>query len=352
MTYADGWAALNLEMPSRVPRVEFDAEVHWKLVETVTGIPVNAHSPAERKQEARSAFIRAWDYDIIPAILIGHEALDAKRTYMGHSEYAAEGADFDTHIACPFEDVEEVYAFDPWETYGPLDKSELVRRFNAHYVSQCTLYPDAVNMTGIYITLFSGLIAIFGWELLLTAGGLDPHRFGAVANRYATWSQQFYDAIAESDTPAIWSHDDIVWASGPVFRPEWYRTYIFPNYEKYYAPSLAAGKKVIFVSDGNYTPFVDDIAATGASGFFFEPLTDLAYVVERYGQTHIIIGNVDTRVLLTGTQAAIRREVERCMMLGKSCPGYFIGVTNMIPANTPVGNALYYNQVYETLCQR
>jgi hypothetical protein len=40
------------------------------------------------------------------------------------------------------------------------------------------------------------------------------------------------------------------------------------------------------------------------------------------------------------------------MMLGKSCPGYFIGVTNMIPANTPVGNALYYNQVYETLCQR
>ena len=70
------------------------------------------------------------------------------------------------------------------------------------------------------------------------------------------------------------------------------------------------------------------------------------------GRFIIIIGNVDTRVLLTGTKAAIRREVERCMAVGKPCPGYFIGVTNMIPANTPIDSALYYNQVYEELYQR
>jgi len=38
--------------------------------------------------------------------------------------------------------------------------------------------------------------------------------------------------------------------------------------------------------------------------------------------------------------------------LGKDCPGYFMSVTNMIPANTPVENALYYNEVYEELCWR
>jgi len=97
---------------------------------------------------------------------------------------------------------------------------------------------------------------------------------------------------------------------------------------------------------------VDDIAATGAAGFFFEPLTDLSALVERYGQTHILIGNVDTRALLTGTREVIRSEVERCIALGKNCPGYFIGVTNMIPINTPVESALYYDQAYRELSRR
>jgi uroporphyrinogen-III decarboxylase len=260
--------------------------------------------------------------------------------------------DYDDNVYCPFQEPEEVFAVDPWELYGPRDKRELIRRFDEHYDAQNAAYPDLVSMTGTYVTLFSGLISMFGWEMLLTAGGLDPVRLGQVANRYASWMQQYYDALAESKAQVIYSHDDIVWASGPVFHPEWYRTYIFPNYKRLYAPLVESGKKVIFVSDGNYTAFVDDIAATGAAGFFFEPLTDLEILVERYGQTHILIGNVDTRALLAGTRAGIRSEVERCMALGKGCPGYFIGVTNMIPANTPVESALYYDEVYRELSRR
>jgi hypothetical protein len=126
-------------------------------------------------------------------------------------------------------------------------------------------------MTGTYVTLCSGFIAIFGWDMLLTAGGLGPVALGEVANRYASWMMQFYEALAEGETPVVYSHDDIVWTSGAVFHPEWYRKYIFPNYKKYYAPLIEAGKKIIFVSDGNYSEFVDDIAATGAHGFFLNP---------------------------------------------------------------------------------
>jgi hypothetical protein len=336
-------------MPQRIPHVEFDADTHWSLVNTVTGIDVDLNSPDEMKQTARSAFVRAWNYDMVPATTIGNHDLAAKRTYMGHSEYAAGGTDYDDRISCPFESPEEVFDFDPWDAYGEPDSAALIDRFNDHYRRQCELYPDVVNTSGIYVTLFSGLIAIFGWEMLLTAGGLDPDRFGEVAHRYARWIQHHYDALARSATPVVWSHDDIVWAAGPVFRPDWYREYIFPNYERFYAPLIEAGKKVLFVSDGNYTPLLDDIAATGVHGFFFEPLTDLETVVERYGQTHVIIGNADTRVLLRRDRDAIRREVERCMRLGRSCPGYFMGVTNMIPANTPVESALAYYDTYEEL---
>jgi uroporphyrinogen-III decarboxylase len=41
-------------------------------------------------------------------------------------------------------------------------------------------------------------------------------------------------------------------------------------------------------------------------GFVFEPLTSLETIVERYGQTHVIIGNADTRILLFGTKDDIR----------------------------------------------
>ena len=87
--------------------------------------------------------------------------------------------------------------------------------------------------------------------------------------------------------------------------------YIFPDYRRFHAPLLDGSKKVILVANGNYTEFIDAIAATGASGFFFEPLTSLEYIVEHYGRTHIIVGNADTRVLLRGDKTAIRRETER-----------------------------------------
>ncbi len=68
--------------------------------------------------------------------------------------------------------------------------------------------------------------------------------------------------------------------------------------------------------------------------------------------THVFIGNADTRILLNGTREEIRSEVKRCMDIGKKYPGFFMAVGNCIPSNTPVDNALYYNQVYEEMSWR
>jgi hypothetical protein len=352
MSYQDGWAAINLEMPKRIPRTEYSAEGHWELIKAVTGIDVGVESPETVKAEASQAFRRAWNYDFFWSTLIGHTEFGETQTDMGHAEYAAGGVDRRDTIYCPFEDPEEVLNFDPWEVLGEKDRGELKRRFEAHYQANCRAHDFGVNMTGTYVTLVSGFIGLFGWDMLLLAAGTDLERFGALANRYASWIQQYYDALGEADVPVVMIHDDIVWASGPIFRPAWYREYVFPNYKRYLAPLLDSGKKVMFCSDGNFDEFVDDIANAGVHGFVFEPLTDLAYIVEKYGQTHVIVGNVDTRVLLTGSKEQIRAEVERCMSLGRDCPGYFLAVGNHIPPNTPVESALYYNQVYEELCWR
>jgi hypothetical protein len=352
MPFDDGWAAINLEMPKRVPRTEYSAEIHWDLIRTVTGVNVRVESPEHVKDQASVSFMRAWNYDFFWSTLIGRDEFGNLRTDMGHAEYAAGGVDRRDTIYCPFETAEEVLSFDPRDAFGEQTRAELIQRFEVHFQTNCQRHPFGVNMTGIYTTLISGFIDLFGWDMLLLAMGTDPTRFGDLANRYALWMQSYFDALSEADVPVVMVHDDIVWSSGPIFRPAWYREYVFPNYRRYFAPLLDSGKKIIFTSDGNYDAFIDDIAETGVHGFALEPLTSLEYVVERYGQTHVIIGNADTRILLYGTQEKIRAEVERCLALGHDCPGYFLAVGNHIPPNTPVANALYYNQVYEELSRR
>ncbi|MCK9252915.1 MAG: uroporphyrinogen decarboxylase family protein [Clostridiales bacterium] len=352
MSYADGMAAINLEMPARIPRTEYSADSHWQLVSAVTGLAVSQASPDDVKIRARKAFMKAWSYDLCWSILISRQEFGDQRTRMGHAVYAAEGADYDDRISVLFDDPEAALSFDPKALYPSQDQAALVRRFNDHYAANCAFFPDAVNMTGIYITCMSGLIDIFGWNTLLTAAGIDSEAFGQMTNRYADWILPYFEALALSDAPVVMVHDDIVWTSGAFIHPQWYRRFIFPNYRRFMRPLLDCGKKVLFTSDGTYTDFITDLADCGFHGFVFEPTTDLALLAEKYGQTHVLVGNADTRILLQGDRAAIRAEVARCLDIGRRCPGFFLAVGNHIPANTPVENALWYQAAYEELCHR
>jgi hypothetical protein len=352
MSFQDAWAALHLDMPPRVPRTEYSVTEHWDLVRAVTGIDARADAPEDVKLRARKAFVRKWDFGLHWSTAIGPAEFGDRKSFMGHAAYASGGTDYSARTAQLFDQPEDALRLDPMELYGRKDKAGLIRRFEEHYRQNVAFDADAVNMTGIYITCISGLVEILGWETLLTAAGVDLKAFGDLTHRYAGWIEQYFLALAEADVPVVMIHDDIVWTAGPFLPPDWYRQYVFPNYRRLFAPLREAGKKVLFTSDGNYTAFIDDIAATGVHGFVMEPTTDMAYVARKYGRTHAFVGNADTRVLLMGSQAVIRAEVERCMAIGKDCPGFFLAVGNHIPANTLVANAIYYNDVYEELARR
>jgi hypothetical protein len=271
---------------------------------------------------------------------------------MGHAEYAAEGRDFNTDIKCPFSTPEEVVSLDPVEEYGAFDQAQMRDQFEAHHQAMCGHCPDTVNMSGVYITLFSGLIDIFGWDMLLLTAGLDPVGFGRMVRRYEEWITPCFEAYADTDIPVMMVHDDIVWTSGPVLHPDWYREYVFPAYRRMWRPVLDAGKRLVFTSDGDYTLFFDDIVEAGAHALVMEPMCDMAGFAERYGKTHGFIGNADTRILLSGTRPQIRDEVRRCVEIGRECPGFIMAVGNHIPPNTPVENALYYNEVFQEMSRR
>ena len=83
-----------------------------------------------------------------------------------------------------------------------------------------------------------------------------------------------------------------------------------------------------------------------------EPTTDMEYIAEKYGKTHCFIGNADTRILLNGSKDDISGKWKDVWILGKNVLDFLWQVGNHIPANTPVENALYYNEVFEQLRSR
>ncbi len=352
MGYEAGWAALNLERPDVIPRTEYSVQSHYELINAATGTQVDLSSREPDLVAARKKLLSAWDFSFRWSVLVSRQFLGEWVTSMGHAEYMKGGVDRNDQIHCPFETPEDALAFDPLTQLPQVEHGDLVRRFEEQYRKNCDFYGDAVNMTGTYITMVSGFIDIFGWDMLLMVAGLDPEQFGWIAQRYEQWIRPFFEALADSDVPVVMVHDDIVWSSGPFLHPDWYRAFVFPAYKRLWQPLVDAGKIIVFTSDGTYDMFFDDILACGARTLVVEPGNDMASFVERHGRTHGYIGDVDTRVLLTGSREAIRAEVERSMTTGRDCPGFFQAVGNHIPSNTPVESGLYYNEVYMELRDR
>jgi hypothetical protein len=79
-------------------------------------------------------------------------------TDMGHAVYAEDGADERQPSVCPFETVEEVWAFDAVEEYGLPDESEQVAAYEAFVQARRDDSPDQLTPGGTYKTIMSGAV--------------------------------------------------------------------------------------------------------------------------------------------------------------------------------------------------
>ena len=78
----------------------------------------------------------------------------------------------------------------------------------------------------------------------------------------------------------------------------------------------------------------------------------MAAIAQRYGKTHVIVGNADTRIVMFGSKEEIYTEVKRCIDIGRPCPGFFMAIGNHISPNSSIENLLYYNDCYEKMSIR
>ena len=314
-----GMATICLRPTPRLAHTEYSMGYHKSYLEKL-GKPIED----------------AWEFDLAWCVHDGPVdwAKAGRVTDMGHAEYAADGSDLQAAKKCPFKDVEEVYEFDPLKEYGLSEHRDLVRFFEDWYQERQAGAPTQVVTGGRYKTVVSGALAVFGWDMLLEAAGMEPARFARVLERIGAYSLRHAEAWAETSIEVYIQHDDMVWTAGPFMDPTFYRKVIFPLYRKMWEPLRKAGKKILFCSDGTFDMFMADIAACGADGLIFEPSNDLDGVVKRFGKTHCLVGSkVDCRTMAFKPWEDVKAEMDATLALAKECPGFMWAVGNHIPAN-------------------
>ena len=174
-----------------------------------------------------------------------------------------------------------------------------------------------------YGTLLTRATIEFGWEPFLMAAALEPERFGRLLDRFAQASLAVITGWAHTPgTELIVIHDDIAGTRGLILSPDWCRQYLFPWYRRLFEVVHAAGRKVLYMSDGNYLAVLEDILACGPDGLFIESSSmDPETFMRRAGPDKFFLVKTDNRNVDVGTPEQIREELARLRRLHKEFPG-------------------------------
>jgi hypothetical protein len=223
---------------------------------------------------------------------------------------------------------------------GTVDQlRQLVIDFNLNFGEKAVMYHL------YYTTLFMFPVVKFGWESFLTGALMYPDIFDKkLWEPWSVISRKYSEVAATLDTEVVFFHDDLVSASGPYFDNSFYEKYIFSRYNYILEPVVRAGKKIVFVCDGNLDIFLDRLLLFPFDGLMFEnPATPFRRVLDTWGKAgRGFIGGISTVLLTTGTPQLVRDHTREVIKAGKKYPGFIISSCGGLHGNIPMENMLTY----------
>jgi GNAT superfamily N-acetyltransferase len=148
--------------------------------------------------------------------------------------------------------------------------------------------------------------------------------------------------------PFVYSGQDICYNDGPMCSPETLDRIYFPHLARAVEPLHEAGIGIIWHSDGNILPILDQlinvVGVAGFQGFQEETGCTLERVAARRtrdGEKLIFWGSISvTTTLPMGTVEDVKREVERCFRVAAPGGGFGLAPTSSILPETPLKNIM------------
>ena len=162
-----------------------------------------------------------------------------------------------------------------------------------------------------YGTLMSRAEIEFGWEPLLECIGYEPEKFGEILDRFGHCSLNVAEGWSRIDgIGIIVIHDDIAGTRGLIFNPTWLREYVFPWYKKIFQKIQENKKKVIYITDGNYSSVLDEIISMEPDGLYCESTSiSPEFVMSKGGPDKFYIVKTNSRNIDHGSENDIYSEL-------------------------------------------
>lgn len=343
---------INLQPTERFAHTEYSLSYHHEYVNEITGLENTPENWLARERK----LYELWGFDFLWGTndgLYQDWSNRGRTTDMGHAVYAADGSDLRQPKESPFKTVEEVWAFDAVAEYGLPDFDEQVAAYEKQVQTARLNFPDQLQAGGYYKSMVSGAIAAFGWDMLLLACA-DPAKMEPVFDSFFRYTQHHMNAWAQTSAEVIIQHDDYVWTAGAFMNPAVYRSVLIPRFAEMWKPLKAVGKKLLFISDGNFCEFAHDMQEAGADGFIFEPDMPFDWMVEHFGDSMCLIGSaVDCRDLAFRPWETVKASMDHTAELARAkCKGLVWAVGNHMPANITPAMMEQYISYLKTIWYR
>lgn len=156
---------------------------------------------------------------------------------------------------------------------------------------------------------------------------------------YVDWAEVVAEQACRLGFDVFVTTDDVGHRAGPFFSPAFFRDVVRPRLER-------VARRItipwLFHSDGNVTPFLDDLAEIGVTAI--QPVEagamDIRAVKRTYGDRLCVCGNVDMDLLARGDPADVERTVRDLIRDLAPGGGYIVTSGNSLAHYVRPENAL------------
>lgn len=128
---------------------------------------------------------------------------------------------------------------------------------------------------------------------------------------------------------------------GPMYSPKIFRELMLPRLKKVSEACRRLGVYHLFGTDGNVWPVAEDLyKASGIDGHYeFDRRAGMNPIEVHEKYPHLVmVGNISSHTLHTGTPADVEREVRECLDEARKTNKVITGCSNIIISETPAKN--------------
>jgi hypothetical protein len=225
--------------------------------------------------------------------------------------------------------IDEVNDWHPGEEWNSWTFKEYQEDFRGDFLHMQEKLGGTVQMFGHSGVGLDTAMNMAGIELFCYLYQDDPELVSSWIEAFNQHETKRIHSIADPTlSPVVLSYNDLADKHSTLFSPAFLRKEFIPRLRKNVEAWHSHGLKVIFHSDGNLWPILDDLVAAGVDGINpLEPIAgmDVARVRELFPDL-VLAGGIDCSQLLAyGSVEEVKAEVRRVIDATREHGGYFLG---------------------------